>query len=485
MRIALQDIHKHYGTVLANNGISMEITQGSIHGILGENGAGKSTLMKILAGYVRKTSGTISIDGKPREYRGPDKAALLGIGMLYQDPLDFPCLSVLENFMMGLFRGLSYKGNFYRRMLLESAGYFGFHLDPESRVNTLTVGERQQLEILRLLAIGIEVLILDEPTTGISDLQRKVLFEAFRKLAEQGKTILLVSHKLEDIEALCDRVSVLRQGRIAGELIKPFDTSKLLEWMFGSLPPPHPSAATKPGQFILSVENVSAPGGRTGLRNCNVSIRQGEVVGLAGLEGSGQSVFLRLAAGLYQPEKGRIRLYQKSMTGQDYHTFKDFGVTFLPAARLEEGLIPGLTITEHFALRPSKGMMVPWLSSHHLAADRIERFRIMGRPSSVVESLSGGNQQRLLLALMPEKPRLLLLENPTRGLDMESVRWVWERLMEFAAGGASIVFSSPELDEILEMADRVLVFFNGEVVKDVSASETTLSELGPVIAGKV
>jgi simple sugar transport system ATP-binding protein len=173
------------------------------------------------------------------------------------------------------------------------------------------------------------------------------------------------------------------------------------------------------------------------------------------------------------------------MTGLDYHTLKDYGVTFLPAARLEEGLIPGLTITEHFALRPGKGIMVPWLSSQQLATERIERFRIMGSPSSVVESLSGGNQQRLLLALMPENPLLLLLENPTRGLDMESVRWVWERLMEYAAGGTSIVFSSTELGEILEMADRVLVFFNGAVVKDVNTCETTLSELGPIIAGKV
>ena len=485
MRITLQDIHKHYGKVHANDGISMEIAEGSIHGILGENGAGKSTLMKILAGYVRKTSGTIFLDGRPREYKGPAQATRLGMGMLYQDPLDFPSLSVIENFMMGLSLGFSYKETSYRKQLLDSADYYNFFLDPDTPVRALTVGERQQLEILRLLAMGVEVLILDEPTTGISGLQRRVLFKAFRKLADQQKTVLLVSHKLEDEETLCDRITVLRHGKVAGEMEKPFDTQKLLERMFGSLPPPPPRVDTKLGHFVLTFEDVSASGGRTGLQNCSVSIRKGEVVGLAGLEGSGQDVFLRLAAGLHKPEKGTILILQKVMSGKDHHNFKACGVTFLPAARLEEGLIPGLTITEHFAIRPGKGLRVPWHDSQLLAEEGIGRFRIVGWPSSMVESLSGGNQQRLLLARMPEDPLLLLLENPTRGLDLESVHWVWEQLTEHAARGAGIVFSSPDLEEILQIADRVLVFFNGAVVKNVETCDITFNELGLVIAGKV
>lgn len=485
MHITLKDIHKHYGKVHANDGISMEISEGTVHGILGENGAGKSTLMKILAGYARMTGGAIMLDGNPVEYKGPSLATSLGIGMLYQDPLDFLSMTVLENFMMGRTRGFFGREGLHRKRLLELSESFGFQMAPHRPVRELTVGERQQLELLRLLALGVEVLILDEPTTGISSLQREVLFGALRKLASQKKTILLVSHKLEDVEALCDKLTVLREGRVTGEMTRPFNTPKLLGWMFGSVPAPPPCSAAKPGRITLSMEKVSGTGGRSGLRDCSVTIREGEVVGLAGLAGSGQDVFLRLASGLNRPNGGTIRIEDRLMTGQNYHAFNARGVTFLPTARLEEGLIPGLTITEHFALQQKDGLRVPWQKARKEAGSRIAQFRIIGKPDSTAESLSGGNQQRLLLSLMPAHPIILFLENPTRGLDMESVRWVWEHLMGYAAEGTSIVFSSAELEEILQVANRVLVFYNGAVVRDVKACDTDLDDLGRAIAGKV
>ena len=485
MGIILRDIHKHYGKVHANNGITIQIAEGSIHGILGENGAGKSTLMKILAGYVRKTKGTILLSGKPVEYREPSEATRLGIGMLYQDPLDFLSLSVLENFMMGRSSGLSSKEARYRKQLRELAEAFSFELDPDRAVRELTVGERQQLELLRLLALGVAVLILDEPTTGITSLQRQLLFEALKKLAGQQKTILFVSHKLEDVEILCDRVTVLREGRVSGEMERPYDTAGLLQWMFGVPPAPPPCAEGRLGKVTLAMEQVSAPGGRSGLRQCTVTIHEGEVVGLAGLAGSGQDVFLRVAAGLQKPREGRVQVVSENMAGKDYHSFKAKGVTFLPTARLEEGLISGLTITEHLALQQTQGVQILWNEARKEAAQKIGRFRIVGSPFSTPESLSGGNQQRLLLALIPEDPRILLLENPTRGLDMESVRWVWEQLVSYTAGGTAILFSSAELDEILQVSDRVLVFYNGTVVKDVRTCDTNVGDLGQAIAGKV
>lgn len=485
MRITLKDIHKHYDRVRANNGIDMEIGQGSVHGILGENGAGKSTLMKILAGYVRKTGGTILLDGLAVEHKHPSDATRLGIGMLYQDPLDFPPLSVLENFMIGRGGGFPLKEATHRQELQDLSNHFGFHLDPGTPVRDLTVGERQQLEIVRLMALGVDVLILDEPTTGISSMQRQVLFEALRRLASQKKTILFVSHKLEDIEALCDEVTVLRDGKVAGQMVRPFDTRKLMEWMFGAPPPSPPCINTQPGTVAIAMEGVSAPGGRVGLFSCSMVARQGEVLGLAGLEGSGQEVFLRVAAGLEKPETGTIRVGQTAMTGQNHHEFKAHGVSFLPAARLEEGLIPGLTITEHFALQPGRGILISWDQAKKRASEKIAQFRIMGRPSTRVESLSGGNQQRLLLALIPADPLLLLLENPTRGLDVESARWVWEQLTEYTARGTCLIFSSAELDEIFQVADRILVFYNGMVVKDVRTCDTTLTEIGYAIAGKI
>ncbi|MGD9032290.1 MAG: ATP-binding cassette domain-containing protein [Desulfobacteraceae bacterium] len=485
MRIALQNIHKYYGDVHANDGIHMAIDEGSIHGILGENGAGKSTLMKILAGYVRKGDGTIALNDQPVEYRGPSQATSLGIGMLYQDPLDFPPLTVLENFMVGRYRGISTKAALHRRQLVELAKALGFYLNPDRRVRELTVGERQQLELLRLLALGVEVLILDEPTTGISSVQRRVLFSALKKLSHQKKTILLVSHKLEDVETLCDRLTVLRSGRVAGEMDRPFDTNRLLSWMFGAMPAQPPCSQVEPGRPALIMEGVSGSGGSAGLQACTLTVRKGEVVGLAGLAGSGQDTFLRLAAGLNRPREGTIRIGDESMTGKDHHAYRARGVSFLPTARLEEGLIPGLTITEHFALRQQRGIKVLWKRAQSMAKERIKHFRILGRPSSKPESLSGGNQQRLLLALIPEDPLILLLENPTRGLDMESVRWVWEQLMTYVNKGTGIVFSSMELEEIIQVADRVVVFFDGAMVKDVRVCDTDLSALGRAIAGRV
>lgn len=486
MSIELCDIHKHYGPVKANNGITLSVKPGRIHGVLGENGAGKSTLMKILSGYSQKTGGTILVDGFPVDFRTPAQASKLGIGMLYQDPLDFLLLSVLDNFVLGQTSGILDQKNYFKKIFEQIADNFNFTLHPDDLVKNLTIGERQQLEILRLLALGIQVLILDEPTTGISSIQKETLFQALKKLASEGKSILLVSHKLEDIEALCDIVTVLRHGMVTGEMDKPFDTKCLLEMMFG-IPPGLPSRSRiKPGKMVLVMKNVSASGGRSGLNNCNIIIRQGEVIGLAGLEGSGQGVFLRIAAGLKQSSSGSIYLSGQKMEGKDYHTFKRAGVTFLPASRLEEGLISGLNIAEHYALQEHhKSFYLGWFDAIQKAKKGIESFRIMGAPELKVESLSGGNQQRLILSFLPPDSILLLLENPTRGLDVESVHWVWQYLHTYCARSTSIVFSSSELDEILTVADRVLVFFDGTVIKDVGTGETDIHELGRAIAGKI
>jgi simple sugar transport system ATP-binding protein len=484
MQVELVDIHKHYGAVKANDGVSLTVAPGELHGILGENGAGKSTLMKILAGFTVRTSGSVRVDGKPVDYRTTAEAAGLGVGMLYQDPLDFPRLAVLDNFILGQTVPVALARKAFKRRFLELADSFHFRLNPEAPVRSLTVGERQQLELLRLLALGIRLLILDEPTTGISAAQKDALYAALRRLAEEGRSVLLVSHKLEDVDALCDRVTVLRLGRVTGEMARPFDTEQLLKMMFGAPPHPPMRCAEPAGDAVLALDGVSSPGGRSGLVDCSVAVRRGEVVGLAGLEGSGQEVFLRVAAGLKLPQAGSVRLSGKSLP-QDYHAFNQQGVYFVPSARLEEGLIPELTITEHVALQQQRrSFRVPYKAAAEDASRRIESFRIKGGPWTPVEELSGGNQQRLLLSFLPADPTLLLLENPTRGLDLESVNWVWQHLQSYCRKGTGIVFSSPELDEILMVADRVLVFFNGRIVLDVPAAETDAQKLGSAIAGK-
>ncbi len=487
MKIVLQDISKYYGSLPANNRISLTVEPGTVHGILGENGAGKSTLMKILAGYISKTRGTIFINDAPADYQTPARASALGIGMLYQDPLDFPQLSVLDNFMLGQHSKQNSRNSSkdFRNHLSDLSRRFKFDLNPDTPVKYLTVGQRQQLELLRLLSLGIQVLILDEPTTGISDIQKKILFDALKQLVSDGKSVILVSHKLEDAEALCDKVTVLRQGMVSGETDKPFDTGKLLKMMFGEEPTLPSCSCQLPGKTVISMDRVYARGGRTGLKDCSLMIGEREVVGLAGLEGSGQGVFLRLAAGVQSPVRGKICVQNREMNGKDYNSFRNSRISFLPTSRLEEGLIPGLTVAEHFALQQDSGFFLKKRSDAVLTAGkRIENFRVKGGPDSPVESLSGGNQQRLLLSFLSGDPILLLLENPTRGLDTASANWVWGHLKKYCEHNTAIVFSSSELDEILAVSDRVLVFFEGKIVKDVKTSETTAQELGQAIAGK-
>lgn len=485
--IELIDIHKHYGHVKANNGVSLTINDGSIHAILGENGAGKSTLMKILAGYIQKTSGTIRVNGKEVVFTSTAHASELGIGMLYQDPMDFPQLTVLENFMIGQSSGLFLKKKHFLKTFYNLCETLDFAIDPNVLVKTLTVGERQQLEIIRLLSTGINVLILDEPTTGISDQQKETLFSALVKLTEQGKSVVLVSHKLEDVDALCDTITVLRQGKVTGSMGLPFHTETILDMMFESQPVPPSRLNLQTGNKIFSFNNVTAKGGRVGLNQCSISFSQNEIVGLAGLEGSGQGVFLRVASGLQKPSNGTVFFENHNITKKNHVYYQNSGISFLPTSRLEEGLISNMNLLQHFALnaKPKKFLVQRKLASDQ-ASHSIDKFNIKAFPKSPVETLSGGNQQRVLLSLLPDNPKLLLLENPTRGLDLESANWVWKYLQNFCRNSkASLVFTSAELDEILMVADRVVVFFNGSIVLDKLTNDTSITELGSAIAGKV
>ncbi len=486
MRLELKSISKHFGDLRANDCVDLTVQSGSIHAVLGENGAGKSTLMKIAAGYLRPTSGEILIDGRKVDFRTPAAAAAHGIGMLYQDPLDFPQLNVLENFMLGQVRGLRCAPAGFRQTLDNLSLQFGFNLDPRCPVARLSVGERQQLELLRLLSLGIHLLILDEPTTGISAVQKEVLFRALKQLARQGKSVLLVSHKLGDVEELCDALTVLRKGRVTGCQRAPFDTRKLLDMMFEDLTSAPARCASEKGDIVLELKGVTGSGGRTGLRDCSTRVAGGEIVGLAGLEGSGQGVFLKIAAGLVTPAQGSVQLESKAMTGRDHRSYLAMGVGYLPAGRLDEGLMPGMSMTEHVALKtPEEPFFIKWSKSARAAQKTIADFRIVGMPDTAVETLSGGNQQRLMLSFLPSSPKLLLLENPTRGLDLESAMWVWNHLLSINRQGAAIVFSSSELDEILMVADRILVFFEGRIIADLAADQSDSQCLGLAIAGKV
>lgn len=485
MSLELRDIHKRFGPVRANDGVTLQVEAGTLHGLLGENGAGKSTLMKILSGYLRADAGDVILDGRRVQMSSPKDAIRAGIGMLHQDPLVFLPLSVIDNFVLGSPGSGRIDRAAASRELRQLAGRFGFAFDPEAPARSLTVGERQQLEILRLLWLGARILILDEPTTGISATQREKLFEALRALATQGMIVIFVSHKLEEVEELCGRVSVMRAGTVVGEADTPCPADRLVEMMFGQVLAEPERPAARHGDVALELDSVTLRGRGQGGGPVSLSVRAGEVIGLAGLEGSGQRTFLRTCVGLLEPATGCVRLGGRDLTGRGYRDFRSAGVYYLPAGRLEEGLVAGLTITEHFVLTgEDRRFFVDWRQARGLAGEKIRENFIRGTPSSTADSLSGGNQQRLLLAMMPPHIRVLLMEHPTRGLDIESADWVWTRLLERLGGGAAIVFASADLDELLRYSDRILVFFAGKVLRVVDARQTTGEELGHLIGGK-
>ena len=302
MRIELDHITKAFGALRANDDISLTFASGQLYAVLGENGAGKSTLMKILSGYQPPDSGLIRVDSQPVNLRNPADALRQGIGMLHQDPLDVPTLTVLDDFIMGRPVGLVPDRRQARHILKDFASQLGFNFDPDGYIDRLTIGERQQLEIVRLLSLGAQVLILDEPTTGISELQKSVLFQALKHLArDEGRTVILVSHKLKDVEALCDQVYILRTGRVVGQATMPFNADDLVGLMFRQQLKSASPAVVARGEVSFRADGVQVNDERLTVNAITLAAHEGEVIGLAGLDGSGQRPFLQACAGLQRP----------------------------------------------------------------------------------------------------------------------------------------------------------------------------------------
>lgn len=485
MTLELVEIHKHFGTVRANDGVTMSIEPGSLHGILGENGAGKSTLMKVLSGFIAADSGDVRLDGSTLDLRSPADAIEAGIGMLHQDPLVFLPFSVVDNFLLGTPGGLKVDRRNGTKELTRMGEELGFSFSPLKQVRSLTVGERQQLEITRLLWLGAKVLILDEPTTGISATQREQLFAVLKRLAADGLIVLFVSHKLEEVEQLCDSVTVMRSGKVVGAADMPVPASELVAMMFGKVieEPGRPEPVAGGPNLVLSDLDVTE--GAAEMRGLDLTVDAGEIIGLAGLEGSGQRAFLDTLAGLVPPSDGKVMLGEADLTRLTYREHLARGVHYLPAGRLEEGLVAGLTIEEHVALTtPGQTFFVDWDGAEEDAETAIEAFNVKGTPENTAESLSGGNQQRLLLSLMPEHLHLLLMEHPTRGLDIESAEYIWNKILQRREDGTSIVFASADLDELLTYSDRILVFFSGRIIRILDAPSSSGEDLGYLIGGR-
>jgi simple sugar transport system ATP-binding protein len=486
MRVELIDIRKFFGPVRANDGISLTLEAGQIYALIGENGAGKSTLMKILSGYQPPTGGQILLDNQPVHFHSPADALAKGVGMLYQDPLDLPPFRVIDNYLLGRNRQVRLDYRQAREELQQLAQRYNFAIDPHATIDSLSLGERQQLELIRLLAGGAQVLILDEPTTGISAEQKEILFASIRQLAfEEGKTIILVSHKLEEVQDLCVHAYVLRRGKLVGQSSLPCFNELLVAMMFDQIPARRIRPSYELGPPVLELHDVTIPTYTLTVAGINLTISAGEVLGLAGLEGSGQRLLLQSCAGLLRPSHGHMMLNGEDVTSWSYHHRRNQGVAYLAAGRLEEGLVADLSLTEHLVLaRPEHDFFVDWPAATTEMTRRIRDYQIVGRPDSTADQLSGGNQQRLLFALLNSPLKLLLLEHPTRGLDVRSMDTIWELLYRRREDGTAILFMSADLDEILERSDRIAVFSGGVMSRIVEASQTSVEELGHLIGGE-
>jgi len=485
--VVLSHIVKRFGHVLASDDVTIRLEAGRIHGILGENGAGKSTLMRMLCGVLAPDAGAVVVNGRAYDRLSPEMASGLGIGMLTQDPLDFPPLRVWENFALG--GGPVLRRAEARERLAEACGRMGFCLFPDLPVSSLTVAERQQLELARLFDRDVRLLILDEPTTGISPAQKEALFTVLRGFVAGGdRQVALVTHKLAEARELCDQVSVLRQGRLAGAFAAPLDTPAILATMFGadmagdaSAAPPSPPAASGGGAVLLRLHEAVVADEKTVLDPLSLAVRPGEIVGLAGISGGGQEAFLRGLAGIAPVVAGQLSVAGEELAGRAATRFLRAGVHYLPASRMEEGLFPGLSLLDHVRLAfPDKRGEAGAV----FASRCVGRFRLTNAPAVKAASLSGGNQQRLLLSLIPDDTRLLLADNPTRGLDAASIAQIWDHFRDRAAAGAAVVFFSEDLDELLAHAGRVLVFYNRAMAADLPAAGLDAGLVGDLMTGR-
>jgi ABC-type uncharacterized transport system ATPase subunit len=493
--VALLHITKSFGAVAAVRDVSLTLARGSIHGIVGENGAGKSTLMNILYGSHQPDSGEIRLAGEAVRLRNPADAIALGIGMVHQHFRLVERFTVLENLLLGRERGalLGAATVRARETLARFADEYGLVVDGGAVVETLPVGVQQRVEIIKALHRGAEILILDEPTAVLTPQEADHLFRLLRALADAGKTVVLVTHKLREIMAATDRVSVMRRGALVADLpTRENDEAGLAALMVGRAVELH---LAKPplqrGAPMLEVAGLRARDaqGRARLRDIDLTIHRGEIVGIAGIAGNGQSELLEALAGLRVPEAGEIRLDGTEITRLDAGARRRLGVGHIPEDRLLMGLVPAFTAAESSLLGDQREAWCGGLLLRHGAIDTRTASRMRDydvrppNPHLQTSLFSGGNQQKLVCAREMERhPKLLLVGQPTRGVDIGAIELIHRRLLDLREAGAAILLVSVELDEIRALADRILVMADGAIVGEVSAA-CGERELGLLMAG--
>lgn len=483
--LALADASKAFGAVRALERVSLELWGGEIHALAGENGAGKSTLVKILAGVHRPDDGQVLFDGEPREFHGPGEAQQAGVAVIYQEPTLFPDLSVAENIFMGR-QPRTRLGRIDRRALRsQTARLFerlGVVLDPDRPARGLSIADQQIVEITKALSREARVLIMDEPTAALSGNEVARLFTVARTLREQGCALLFISHRLEEIFDLCQRVTILRDGRLIGtENLEDLRPDDLVQRMVGrEMDTLYPKQNTETGVVVLAVSRLTREGVFT---DVSFEVRAGEIVALAGLVGAGRSEVARAVFGVDRYDAGTVRVGNLELPGGSPTAAMSAGIALVPEDRRHQGLVMAGSIERNIGLTAlrslRRGPVISRTAEHDRAADWAIRLRLKyARLNDAVSVLSGGNQQKVVLAKwLSTEPRVLIIDEPTRGIDVGTKAEVHRLLSELAAQGLAVLMISSELPEVLGMADRVLVMHEGRLTAEIpraDASEETV-----------
>lgn len=498
--VSMEGIVKSFFGIKANDNIHFDVRRGEIHTLLGENGAGKSTLMNVLCGLYTPESGTIRIDGHEQEFKSPRDAIAAGIGMLHQHFMLIPSQTVWENVALGN-RDLPQilpKDEIIGRIRMLSQTY-GLNVDPRAQVWQLSIGEQQRAAIVKMLYRQAHILILDEPTAVVTPQEARHLFSIIRKMASEGHGIIFISHKLDEVMEISDRVTVLRKGCNVGTVpVKDATKEKLAEMMVGRRVTFQINKTVQnPGEAVVEVEKLNVRDDRDALKvkDFSMILRKREILGLAGVSGNGQQELCEALSGLRKPDSGTVKVDGKDLAGRDPKTFLKHRVTYIPADRKGVGLVPNMNIRENIALRKywkeeytRYGAFIHWENIAGHTGRLVERFKVanpgLGYP---VRLLSGGNMQKLMLAReLSDNPRAIIAMQPTWGLDVGATLYVREILLAQRDRGAAILLVSDDLEEIFAVSDRVAVIYGGRligIVDDVDA--ITEEELGLMMAGTV
>ena len=492
LRLELRGIRKQYPAVVANDDVGLRVAPGEIHAVLGENGAGKSTLMKIIYGAVRPDAGEVLWNGEPVEVTSPAQARALGISMVYQHFSLFDTLTAAENVWLGLDRALSLAD--VTRRIRDVAGTYGLDVDPLRPVHTLSVGERQRVEIVRALLTDPQLLILDEPTSVLTPQAVERLFVTLRQLASDGCSILYISHKLDEIRALCHHCTVLRGGRVTGEVDPATqDNAGLSRLMIGAEPPALTHREAHTGDVVLAVTDLWLPKAdpfAVELKGIGLQVRAGEIVGIAGVSGNGQQELMAVLSGEDpRAAPGTVRLFGRDIARHPPGRRRAEGLHFVPEERLGRGAVPTMSLAHNTLLTRTRGIGPGgWLklgAVRALAAHLIERFGVKaGGPGAAARSLSGGNLQKFIVGReIDAVPKLLIVSQPTWGVDVGAAALIRGELLALRDAGCALLVVSEELDELFEISDRLHVVAQGRLSPSLPTRDATIERIGQWMSG--